>query len=52
MKNILILLCTLLGFGGCRTESKDIGIDNRTVQTLDIPRFMGKWYEIARYDHR
>lgn len=27
-------------------------MDNRTVQTFDVARFMGKWYEIARYDHR
>ena len=23
-----------------------------TVKQLDLNRFMGKWYEIARYDHR
>lgn len=27
-------------------------MDNRTVQAFDVARFMGKWYEIARYDHR
>ena len=26
--------------------------DNSTTPTLDIRRFMGRWYEIARYDHR
>lgn len=26
--------------------------DNRTIQTLDLPRYMGRWYEIARYDNR
>ena len=26
-------------------------IDNSTVTHLDIHRYMGKWYEIARYDH-
>lgn len=26
--------------------------DNSTTPTLDIQRFMGRWYEIARYDHR
>lgn len=25
--------------------------DNSTVNALEINRFMGKWYEIARYDH-
>ena len=26
-------------------------MDNSTVKKLDISRFMGKWYEIARYEH-
>ena len=25
---------------------------NSTTPTLDIQRFMGRWYEIARYEHR
>ena len=28
-----------------------MSINTSTVKVLDIPRFMGKWYEIARYDH-
>lgn len=51
MKHILIFLCALLGFGSCQS-SNNTEIDNRTVQTFDVSRFMGKWYEIARYDHR
>ena len=27
-------------------------VNNSTVKELDIQRYMGKWYEIARYDHR
>ncbi len=27
-------------------------IDRQTVQTFDLSRFLGEWYEIARYDHR
>ena len=26
--------------------------DNSTTPTLDIQRFMGRWYEIARFEHR
>lgn len=26
-------------------------IDNSTVTTLDLDRYLGQWYEIARYDH-
>lgn len=52
MKHILMVICTLVGIGGCRSNSDGAVIDNRTVQTFDVARFMGKWYEIARYDHR
>lgn len=27
-------------------------IDRTTVESFDLPRYMGTWYEIARYDHR
>lgn len=26
-------------------------VNTSTMKQLDIPRFMGKWYEIARYEH-
>ena len=32
--------------------SNPVKFDNSTVSRLDVPRFMGKWYEIARYEHR
>ncbi len=28
------------------------GIDTRTVTTLDLSRYLGSWYEIARFDNR
>ena len=28
------------------------GIDHTTVKTLDLKRYMGLWYEIARYENR
>ena len=28
------------------------GTDRHTVEHLDLERYMGLWYEIARYDHR
>lgn len=52
MKHILIAICTLFVMGGCRSNSDGAVMDNRTVQTFDVARFMGKWCEIARYDHR
>ena len=32
---------------GCKAQK----VDNSTVSSLDPERFLGKWYEIARYDH-
>ncbi|MBR5803517.1 MAG: lipocalin family protein [Bacteroidaceae bacterium] len=47
----------MLSFVGLMTGatckgSLPVKIDNSTVSQLDVPRFMGKWYEIARYEHR
>lgn len=45
MKQILILLCALLGLGSCQGRNST-QIDNRTVAQFDVSRFMGKWYEL------
>ena len=29
-----------------------VKVDTSTVRQLDVARFMGQWYEIARYEHR
>ena len=26
-------------------------VDNSTITAFDLDRYLGKWYEIARYDH-
>jgi lipocalin len=44
------IVAALLAHSSCQSYSS-IKIDNSTVKELDIPRFMGKWYEIARYEH-
>ena len=33
---------------GCNAQK----IDNSTVQDIDLNRYAGEWYEIARFDHR
>lgn len=43
------VLTTLL-LGVCMTASSQ-QIDNSTITTFDLNRYLGKWYEIARYDH-
>ena len=46
---IALLAAFCLNFMSCSTAST---IDNTTVKSLDLNRFMGRWYEIARFDHR
>ena len=46
---ITLLLATLVGSVLCAPANN--GIDRTTVSSLDLERFMGRWYEIARYDH-
>jgi lipocalin len=48
---LLILGAALLATGvGCATQKGNI--DYTTISTLDLDRYMGRWYEIARFDHR
>ena len=43
---VLLLLCAIL----CAPSA--FAINRTTVSQLDLNRFMGRWYEIARFDHR
>lgn len=50
MKNIFLLsVAGLVLFSSC-TESEML-VDNSVVQAVDINRYLGTWYEIARYDN-
>lgn len=44
------VVAALMAHSHCRAN-EPVGINTSTVKKLDIPRFMGKWYEIARYEH-
>ena len=44
------IIAALIAHSSCYS-SGHIDINTSTVKKLDIPRFMGKWYEIARYEH-
>lgn len=48
MKKILIAITALL-FHGCTTASEPY---LPTVKNLDVNKYMGKWYEIAKYENR
>ncbi len=43
---IVVLLAVTLGFVGCRSIPKNM----EPVGNFDLQRYLGKWYEIARFD--
>ena len=52
MKAFLLTLNFLFIFAAfSQNKNIDSMIDTSTVRNVDIKRYMGKWYEIARYPH-
>ena len=43
-------LLSLAFFSLCTTAMPQ-KVDNSTITSFDLNRYLGKWYEIARYDH-
>ena len=43
--SLSVLLCLLTG-------CSKLTVDNSVVNDFDLDRFLGGWYEIARFDHR
>ncbi len=43
-------ILTTLFVGLCAMTSAQ-QIDNTTITAFDLNRYLGKWYEVARYDH-
>ena len=43
-----ILVSSLALAAGCVSVPK---VDNAPVAALDLNRYLGEWYEIARFDH-
>ena len=48
MKKALFASLFAVLFAGCGAAQK---VDNTPVAGLDLNRYLGDWYEIARYDH-
>ena len=48
MKQIILTLAIVMTAISCNAQNS---IDRTTVASLDVERYMGRWYEIARYDH-
>ncbi len=47
---ILAVIAAFIGFNtGCKTTQTTV--NTSTISELDLDRYIGKWYEIARYDH-
>ena len=47
---ILVILAALcFTFFACRST---VTVDNSTVKAVNLDRYLGKWYEVARFDHR
>lgn len=50
---IIVLISTMVvlmvSIVSCTSETV---VNNSAVKTVDVNRYLGKWYEIARFDHR
>ena len=47
MYRLFLYFMTILAMGGCSANHAPLA----TVDQVDIERYSGKWYEIARYEH-
>jgi lipocalin len=48
MKKFFLMALVVGLFGACDATNK---VDNSTVKSVDLNRYLGSWYEIARFDH-
>ena len=48
MNTRMMLIALAVAVAGCVSGPK---IDNTPVAALDLNRYLGEWYEIARFDH-
>jgi len=48
-KSFLFMLLAILGLTSCGQTKQKLNME--TVKTLDLNRYLGSWYEIARFDH-
>jgi lipocalin len=48
MKKLFCVVLMILGLVSCGGQ---LTVDNSVVDSLDLNRYIGEWYEIARFDH-
>ena len=47
-KTMVFVCATMVSLAGCVSVPK---VDNAPVSAFDLNRYLGEWYEIARFDH-
>lgn len=52
MKIKILIIIACLFYLGTSCQSTNKNMNTTTVKELDLPRYLGTWYEIARFDHR
>ena len=50
MKSLIPLAMAAIIFPGL-LKAQNAAYDNSTIRNLDLSRYLGTWYEIARFDH-
>lgn len=51
MNKMLLLFISLIAAGVVVLSCSGSGINRTTVPSLHLNQFLGKWYEIARFDN-
>ncbi|MCQ2312243.1 MAG: lipocalin family protein [Paludibacteraceae bacterium] len=46
---LMAFIAMLFPFAACTNA---LTVDNTPIPSIDLDRYLGKWYEIARFDHR
>lgn len=46
---IVLLIVSTAWLAGCRSARQSVNLT--PVDRVDLPRYLGEWYEIARFDH-
>lgn len=47
MKKLFLLACIVGLFGACESQE----VNNAPVDAVNLDRYLGYWYEVARFDH-
>ena len=50
LRYTILLFLTIFLFSGCNAQNNK-NMDYSTIKELDLQRYLGTWYEIARFDH-